>query len=273
MPSWNAPLAGPGLTVDLAQPIDLSSRVRFDADAGRAFGLPAPTQKAILSAQDASCNCATYTITPHGDGTHTEGVGHLLEETVPVIDLLTSPLLPALLIDVEPKRLEDVPDEVAGNHTPDDRVVDEDAIHFAVERLRDELPKGFVPRALIVRSGVGNETFSGKNPPYFTIDAMEEIVAQHFDHVLVDLPSLDREDDGGLLGAHRIFFDLAPRQKRLDGPAVRRTVTELCAIPKHVAPGPYALSLQLAPIVADAVPSRPLLFPLVVADASWLRSG
>jgi arylformamidase len=273
MPTWNLPLAAPGLTIDLAQPIDLSLPVRFDAEAGRAFGLPAARAHAVLDAQHASCNCASYTITPHGDGTHTEGVGHLLTDVVPVNELLHAPLLPALLVSVEPRRLDDVQDEITGNHAPDDRVVDEDGLRIAIDAARAHLPAGFHPTALVIRAAWSAPLrFSGTNPPYFTIDAMELVLAQGVSHVLTDLPSLDREDDGGLLGAHRTFFSLAPRQKQIDGPPPRRTVTELCAIPAHVSPGPYALSLQLAPLVADAVPSRPLLFPLVVADASWLRS-
>ena len=93
-----------------------------------------------------------------------------------------------------------------------------------------------------------------------------------FDHVLVDLPSLDREDDGGLLGAHRAFFDLPPRATRIHGPPPRRTITEMIAVDTRVADGLYALALQLAPIAADAVPSRPLLFALVVAAPTWLRA-
>ena len=40
------------------------------------------------------------------------------------------------------------------------------------------------------------------------------------------------------------------------------TITEMIFVPDEVADGIYALSLQVAPFVADAAPSRPLLFAL-----------
>jgi hypothetical protein len=91
-------------------------------------------------------------------------------------------------------------------------------------------------------------------------------------HVLVDLPSLDREDDGGLLAAHRAFFDLpvgvGASDVEVDMEPPPRTVTELIAVDDDVAAGLYALFLQVAPILADAVPSRPLLAPVRLATGA-----
>jgi kynurenine formamidase len=276
--SWSAPLVGPGLVVDLSRPIDLSVRVAFDDGAGRAFSLPGASTKPVLDVRTGgSCNCETHTFTPHGDGTHTEGVGHLLSERVSVVDLAPIGFVPALVVTVAPVLLESTTDEVAGNHAPDDRVVDELSLSEAIARALASSTAQVTPSALIVRTAPGHEqrarAFSGTNPTYFTADAAELLRARGIDHVVVDLPSLDREDDGGLLGAHRAFFDLAPRQASLHGvtPA-KRTVTELAAVDDDVKDGAYALSLQVAPLTADAAPSRPILFPLVAASPSWIRS-
>ena len=43
----------------------------------------------------------------------------------------------------------------------------------------------------------------------------------------------------------------------------RATVTELAYVPDDVLDGCYLLNLQVAPFVADAAPSRPVLYPLV----------
>lgn len=43
---------------------------------------------------------------------------------------------------------------------------------------------------------------------YFSQDAMCYINALEVKHLLVDLPSVDRENDGGRLAAHRIFWNL-----------------------------------------------------------------
>src|SRR5437868_3354014 len=163
MPSWSAPLVGPGLVVDLARPLDLSVRINFSAKEARAFSLPAATSRAVEAGafvgdvrRGGSCNCETHVITPHSDGTHTEGVGHLLEERVPVVDLVDTALMPALVVTVAPARLEDVTDDVAGNHAPDDLVVDELSLAEAIERALALSPHSRDPRALIVRTAPGH---------------------------------------------------------------------------------------------------------------------
>lgn len=46
--------------------------------------------------------------------------------------------------------------------------------------------------------------YSGKNPPYLTPEAMKFMREQlHTQHILVDLPSVDKENDEGLLGRYR----------------------------------------------------------------------
>src|SRR5687768_11683032 len=113
MPSWTSPLVGPGLSVDLSRPLDLSVRVAFTEERSRAFGLPPASTRAVEGGtfvgdvrRGGSCNCETHVITPHGDGTHTEGVGHLLAERVPVLDLVDATLLPCLVVSVMPSRLD-----------------------------------------------------------------------------------------------------------------------------------------------------------------------
>ena len=106
--------------------------------------------------------------------------------------------------------------------------------------------------------------YDGGSPPaYLTAAAGELLAALGCDHVIVDLPSLDRMADGGKLAAHRAFFGL-PAGSRALGQARRAhcTITELAFIADEVADGRYLLDLQLAPFARDAAPSRPLLLPL-----------
>jgi arylformamidase len=267
--------------VDLKSPIDLSWRVRFDEAAPRAFGLPPARTRAVEvggfvgdTRRGGSCNCETHTLTPHGDGTHTEGVGHILQQRVPVVALFTDALLPCLVLTVAPVPLASVSDDVSGNHAPEDRVIDELSLQDALTRVHTDAAVAQLPRAaLVVRTRPATaapaSAYTGTNPPYFTVDAAAWVRAQGFAHVIVDLPSLDREDDGGLLGAHHAFFDVTAHQHSLAGAPESRTVTELARVPADVADGAYALSLQLAPLEADAVPSRPLLYPLVRAPLAF----
>ena len=55
--------------------------------------------------------------------------------------------------------------------------------------------------ALIIRSQksefVKGRNWSGTNPPYFTTEAINHIASLGCAHLVVDLPSVDREDDEG----------------------------------------------------------------------------
>jgi kynurenine formamidase len=126
----------------------------------------------------------------------------------------------------------------------------------------------FQPRAVVIRT-LPNDTdkirrdYTGSNPPYLSREAAEFLVARGIEHLVVDLPSIDRAHDEGRLTAHRIFFGLPGGATSL-ARAIRSrsTVTELAYIPTQVADGAYFLEIQVPAIGGDAVPSRPLLYPL-----------
>jgi arylformamidase len=76
-------------------------------------------------------------------------------------------------------------------------------------------------------------------------------------HLLTDLPSVDREQDGGRLLAHRAFWNY-PAQPRLEA-----TISELLRIPPTLPDGEYLLELQVLDLDSDASPSIPTLYALL----------
>ena len=75
-----------GLTyrADMSRAIDLSIAINFDTPSVQAFGAPAAQATPLVVdnfvgdvSRGGSCNCCTYTLTPHCNGTHTECVGHI----------------------------------------------------------------------------------------------------------------------------------------------------------------------------------------------------
>jgi len=113
------------------------------------------------------------------------------------------------------------------------------------------------PEALIVRTPLSDgrpRDFSGTNPPYFTPEAMELIAHQAILHLLTDLPSLDREEDGGELQAHRAFWQY-PHAPRMEA-----TVTEMLSIPPALPDGEYLLQFHILNLHSDASPSKPVLY-------------
>jgi kynurenine formamidase len=248
---------------DLSRAFDLSVPIYFDERSARAFGLPHASHEPFRAgafvgdvAQGGSVNCEVLELAPHGNGTHTESVGHVVGDPISVHDVAPRALLHTRVVTVAPARLGDCDETYGGAHADDDLVVTRAALLSA-------WPGGGGERALVLRTGGFRESYNGTNPPYLTDDAARLLRERAIDHVLVDLPSLDKEDDGGALSAHRVFFGLAPDQKALNHQTLPpRTITELCHVPAECADGRYLLSLGVAPFVTDAAPARPLLFAL-----------
>jgi kynurenine formamidase len=96
--------------------------------------------------------------------------------------------------------------------------------------------------------------YSGTNPPYLHTDAARYLVECGVQHLLLDLPSVDREEDGGALSAHHAFWQYPE--------AVRKacTITEMIYVPDAVKDGYYLLNLQTTSLDLDASPSRPVIF-------------
>jgi arylformamidase len=117
-------------------------------------------------------------------------------------------------------------------------------------------------QALIIRTLPNLEEkktkdYSGTNPPFLAPEAGEWLRTKEYTHLLVDLPSVDKEEDGGKLSVHRGFWDI-PNKPRKDC-----TITELIWVPPHTADGLYLLNLQVSAWNTDAAPSRPVIYPMV----------
>ena len=75
-------------------------------------------------------------------------------------------------------------------------------------------------------------------------------------HLLIDLPSVDKEKDDGALLAHKAFWNIP------QGPRKNATITEFVYVKNTIKDGPYVLNLQVAPFKNDASPSRPVLYEI-----------
>jgi kynurenine formamidase len=241
---------------------DISIPLRFNEAQPTFFGAPAASAHAITAGSfvgdvrhGGSCNCSVHTLAPHCNGTHTECVGHITEERLSVRDLAIRHLSAALLTSVTPEASV----EISG-----DRVISLPALRKALGNANLSDYQALVVRTLPNDSAKLTCNYdAGPMPPYFTIDAMRHIVEHGVDTLVVDLPSIDRAQDGGKLAAHRVFWGM-PAGSTSAASATRQhaTITEMAFIDDAVVDGPYLLNLQVAPFVIDAAPSRPILLPL-----------
>ena len=179
-------LLGEGLGADLSIPVSAKGGavawyvppVRMEPVRGKEF--------VGHVAEGGSVNFRSITFNPHGNGTHTECSGHITKEVTSVLDNPPPAWMPCALLSVSPEQLENgdlviTADHLAKTHPASDA---RDVPAVAIRTLPNE-------------AGKRSQNWSNTNPPYLTQEAAEWLVQRGVHHLLIDLPSVDREVDGG----------------------------------------------------------------------------
>jgi len=261
-------VAGREISVDLARPFDLSIELDFQGPQVRHFGTPRASAQPFSVpgfsgsvARGASCNCESITLVPHCNGTHTECAGHLTLEKMHAHRIVPRELVPALLLSVTPVAANETRESADPHPQPHDRLVTGGALRAGWPATLPFAPQGLVIRTLPNEPAKRARDYTDTIPPYLTHEAAHYLVERGIEHLVIDLPSIDRAHDQGRLSAHRVFFGLPAAETALARAARSQcTVTELAYVPDEAGDGPYLLSLQVPAIDGDAVPSRPLLY-------------
>lgn len=243
---------------DLARPLPISIKMRSGKQNPVAWYAEYPKIEPVRMegfvgsvVEGGSVNTRDITFNPHGNGTHTECIGHLTEEAHQIDDYLRQFMFLAHVHTVETVELQGDESEFrkAGDHL------------ITADSIRQLRIAGDV-QALVIRTSPNDSTkltrvYTGDNPPYMDPDAMELIREKGIEHLLLDLPSVDREADGGKMLAHRAFW--------YNGDAARMhaTITEMIYVPDEIPDGEYLLNIMVAPFANDASPSKPVLYPLL----------
>jgi arylformamidase len=258
------------LQIDLGAAHSLALPQAFDGTQPRWFNTPPAHSTPVALpgfsgavATGASCNCQTLHLTPHCDGTHTECVGHLTRTAVHVMDVAPRELLPALLLSVGAETAAQSGESSEPAPRAADLLITRRALQAAWPTAEPFAPRALAIRTLPNDSGKMRRNYTREPAAFLSREAAEFIVARGVEHLVLDVPSADRGDDGGQLCAHRIFFGLPPGSSALR--AARRpqaTITELAYVAAGVPDGHCLLMLQLPALRGDAVPSRPLLYSL-----------
>jgi kynurenine formamidase len=187
-----------------------------------------------------STNFRDIFFNPHGHGTHTECLGHISTEVYSINQQLKSFFWKASLISVTPEHLENGDTIIKRKH------------------LENQINSAY-SEAVLIRTMPNDQLkmskdYSNSNPTYFDLDIIPLLDLLGTKHFLVDLPSVDREEDEGRLAFHHAFWKVP------NHPDYTRTITELIYVPNSVADGEYLLELQVASFENDASPSRPVLY-------------
>ncbi|RNL77374.1 cyclase family protein [Sinomicrobium pectinilyticum] len=233
---------------DLNEPIDISIPLRASEDNPVAWYLGAPEIKPVQSGdwtgsveQGASTNFNNVLFNPHAHGTHTECAGHITREFYSVNDVLQKFFFIAELISLQPEAEDE------------DRVISREQIE---DVLSGKNPEAVIIRTLPNDKGKLTRKYSHTNPPYLKEEVAIYLRETGVKHLLTDLPSVDKEKDGGKLLVHKAFWNTDDRT-RLDA-----TITEFIFVPDFVPDGTYLLNLQIASFENDASPSKPVLYKI-----------
>ena len=234
------------VSIDLSKPHDISLAVQNNAGVG-AWYIDQPVIKHVEVdgyvgnvKLGGSTNFNDVNFNPHSHGTHTECIGHITEEFHSVNNALDGTFFKAQLISVTPQ-------EIDG-----DLVINESVITPLATGI-----KAVILRTMPNPESNKSKNYSNSNPPYVDAGLMLRFRESGIQHILIDLPSVDKEKDDGALLAHKEFWDFNGEQ-RLDA-----TITELIYVPNVIKDGFYMLDLQVAPIENDAAPSRPILYEIL----------
>jgi kynurenine formamidase len=214
-----------------------------------AFYLPAPefwpfSMGSFVGkvSEGGACNVNHIRFNPHGNGTHTECVGHITPHLVSLQDCLKRFHFSAVLLSVQTEK------------RGADEIITLAALKTALGSRR---PEAVVVRTLPNSTEKRLKQYSGTNPCYFEPAALAWLNEIGVLHLITDQPSVDREEDGGLLLAHHAFWGY-PQSTRLEA-----TITEMAFVPDEIKDGDYLLNLMIASFVNDASPSKPVLYPVL----------
>jgi arylformamidase len=261
---------------DTKNPLNIAIPLRFNGAQPNAYGVERAASKPCEAGslvgdtrRGGSVNFEQYKFIPHCNGTHTECVGHLTHERISVHDCLKDAFILAGLISVRPEKALVSSETYAVELNENDLLITRKAIETALGNFRSQisdLKSSDHPKALVIRTLPNDEskltkTYLDDIPPFFTTEAMLLLRAIGVNHLLVDMPSIDRIFDEGKLSNHRIFWNVEPGAFEVSPETlVQNTITELIYVPDEIADGNYLLNLQIAPFASDAGPSRPILF-------------
>ena len=237
---------------DLSKPLDISIPLEAGANTVNCFYAPLMEIEPVVAgefigatAKGGPVNFMNIRLNPHGNGTHTECVGHIAKDTFTINDCLKQFHFLSKLVSVYPIKQDN-----------GDRVITKAQIEAFLSKGETE--------ALIIRTLPNDDSkktrhYSGTNPPYIYEEAMAYLVRCGVKHLLIDLPSVDREEDDGELLAHRAFWqysDTVGKSRK------NCSISELIFVDNNIKDGLFLLNLSIAPFELDASPSKPILYQL-----------
>ena len=240
--------------IDLSKPIDISLPLSNTDANPIAWYIEKPVIEPVTFenwtgkvSEGSSTNFNNIFFNPHGHGTHTECLGHITHDFYSINQCLKQFFFMAELVSISPEERND------------DFVITKSQIENS---LNGKKPEAIIIRTLPNKSDKKSKNYSHTNPPYLLEEAATYIREIGIKHLLIDLPSVDREEDEGKLLAHKAFWNVKNTTILNDDARLDCTITELIYVNDSVSDGTYLLNLQIASFENDASPSKPVLYAI-----------
>lgn len=240
--------------IDLSKPIDISIPLSNTDQNPIAWYIEKPSIEPVKFgdwigkvSEGSSTNFNNIFFNPHGHGTHTECLGHITREFYSINQCLQQFFFSAELISIEPKQINE------------DLVITKAQIESA---LNGRITEAIIIRTLPNVEAKKHKNYSHTNPPYLEEAAATFIRERGIKHLLIDLPSVDREEDEGKLLAHKAFWNVKDVNTLNTDARLDCTITEMIFVNDEVKDGSYILNLQIASFENDASPSKPVLYAI-----------
>lgn len=242
-------------TVDFSQPLDISLPLTNDNQNPIAWYQDEPKIEPVtmgdwigkVSEGKSSTNFNNIFFNPHAHGTHTECLGHITKDFYSVNQHLKTFFFLAELISIEPIAV------------GDDFIITKEQVEKALDGTN---PEAIVIRTLPNIESKKHKNYSHSNPPYLSDKAATYIREIGIKHLLIDLPSVDKEHDEGKLLAHKAFWNVKDVENLNKNARLDCTITEMIFVDNKIKDGSYLLNLQMAPFENDASPSKPILYAI-----------
>lgn len=256
--------------VDTGKQLSLAIELKPNGEQPNHFGVANASSKLVESGsfigdtrQGGSCNASQLTLIPHCNGTHTESVSHIVNQSVAVYRAIDEAIFPCVLISLQPE-IESSNDSYLPQLEKQDKVITRQQLETKLAQYSDEQLVGLAIRTLPNYDDKKTLVYNAENyPPFLTNDAMKYLLQRKVQHLMVDFPSVDKMYDDGLLSNHRLFWNVELNNKNLNEKSLtQKTITEMIFVDNQITDGFYLCNLQVPQIDTDAVPSQPVLYRL-----------
>ena len=204
----------------------------------------------------AACNIPVINLNIHCGATHSECRSHITKESLYISKIIKDSFIPSILISVEPNNNIES-ESYHCSIKENDLIITKMMLQKQLNSIKKNTVKALIVRTLPnIENKVISKNYNKDHNAFFSNEAIDYIKSFGINHLIVDLPSIDKFDDGGLLGNHQIFWDL--KKSGNDN-----TITELAYIKNTIKDGFYLASINVLNLNLDTSPSRPIIYPIL----------